>query len=204
MPPLSRPTPRQLIHTRDVRTRGFLREDGLWDLEGELVDEKTYTYADRDRGPLPAGSPMHHMRARLTVDHHMVVRAAEVEMPAIPFSLCAGAAEPARELVGKSLARGFGRAIEEAMGRTGGCTHVRYLILALANTAYQTISAYREQFMPELGAPKAQDGERPFFLNQCRAWDEQGDVVARFFPRFHRGPEPGRPANGSASGREGA
>ena len=72
------------------------------------------------------------------------------------------------------------------MGRTSGCTHVRYLILALANTAYQTISAYREQFMPELGAPKAADGERPFYLDQCLSWDERGPVVARFLPRFHK------------------
>lgn len=186
MAPLSPPVSRRLIHARDVRTRGFLRDDGLWDLEGELVDEKTYTYADRERGPLPAGSPMHHMRARLTVDDEFVVHAAEVEMPAIPFSLCAGAAEPARGLVGTSLGRGFSRAMEESMGRTAGCTHVRYLILALANTAYQTISAYREQFMPELGAPKAADGERPFFLNRCIGWNEKGSVVARFFPRFHR------------------
>jgi hypothetical protein len=186
MPSLSTPVARRLIHTRDVRTRGFLRDDGLWDLEGELLDEKTYTYEDRERGPLPAGAPMHLMRARLTVDHEMTVHAAEVDMDAIPFSACAGAAGPARDLVGRSLKRGFGRAIEETMGRTSGCTHVRYLILALANTAYQTISAYREQFMPELGAPKATDGEGPFFLNQCRAWDEKGPVVARFLPRFHK------------------
>jgi hypothetical protein len=186
MPALTTPLARQLIHTRDVRTRGFLRDDGLWDLEGELLDEKTYTYADRERGPLPAGSPMHHMRARLTVDHELNVLDAEIDMAAIPFSLCAGAADPAKSLVGKSLVRGFRRAMEEAMGGTGGCTHVRYLILALANTAYQTISAYREQFMPELGAPKAADGERPFFLNQCRSWAETGEVVARHFPRFHR------------------
>jgi len=186
MSSLSAPVPRRLIHTRDVRTRGFLRDDGLWDIEGELLDEKSYTYEDRERGPLPAGSPMHLMRARLTVDHELTVHAAEVDMAAIPFSTCAGAATPAKELVGRSLKRGFGRAIEEAIGRTRGCTHVRYLILALANTAYQTISAYREQFMPELGAPTAADGERPFFLNQCRSWDEKGPVVARFMPRFHK------------------
>ena len=187
MSQLSAPVPRRLIHSRNVRTRGFQRDDGLWDLEGELLDEKTYTYADRERGPLPAGSPMHHMLARLTIDIDLTVHSAEVAMPSIPFSLCAGAADPAQGLVGKSLARGFGRAIEETMGRTRGCTHVRYLILALANTAYQTISAYREQFMPELGVPKTQDGEQPFFLNQCRSWDDTGSVVARFFPRLYRG-----------------
>src|SRR6478672_5703484 len=36
MATLPAPVPRRLIHTRDVRTRGFLRDDGLWDLEGEL------------------------------------------------------------------------------------------------------------------------------------------------------------------------
>lgn len=61
MPLLTSPAPRRHIHTRDVRSRGFLRDDGLWDIEGELLDEKTYTYADRDRGALPAGVPMHHM-----------------------------------------------------------------------------------------------------------------------------------------------
>jgi len=186
MPSLSAPVARRLIHTRNVRTRGFLRDDGLWDLEGELLDEKTYTYDDRERGPLPAGSPMHLMRARLTVDHELTVHAAEVDMDTIPFSTCARAADPAQQLVGRSLKRGFARAIEESMGRTSGCTHVRYLILALANTAYQTISAYREQFMPELGAPKAADGERPFYLDQCLSWDERGPVVARFLPRFHK------------------
>jgi hypothetical protein len=40
--------------------------------------------------------------------------------------------------------------------------------------------------MPELGAPKAKDGERPFFLDQCMGWSEKGSVVARFFPRFHK------------------
>lgn len=185
MPSLSAPLPRRLIHTRNVRTRGFLRDDGLWDLEGELLDEKTYTYEDRERGPLPAGSPMHLMRARLTVDVELTVHAAEVDMDTIPFSTCSGAAQPATGLIGTSLKRGFGRAIEETMGRTSGCTHVRYLILALANTAYQTISSYREQFMPDLGAPKAADGERPFYLDQCRSWDVKGPVVARFFPLFH-------------------
>jgi hypothetical protein len=186
MQDLSAPAPRRLLHERRVVTRGYLRDDGLWDIEGELVDEKTYTYDDRDRGPLPAGSPMHHMRARLTVDRDLVVHAAEGAMPAHPFRTCTGAVEPVQALVGVSLSKGFRKAVDEAMGRTRGCTHLRDLILALATTAYQTISSYREQFMPELGAPKAAGGERPFFLDQCRSWAENGPVVAVHFPRFYR------------------
>jgi len=183
---LSAPTPRRLIHERRVVTRGYLRDDGMWDIEGELIDEKTYTYADRDRGPLPAGSPMHHMRARLTVDHDLVIHAAEGAMPAHPFGFCTGAIEPTQALVGACLAKGFRRVVEEAMGRTSGCTHLRELILAVATTAFQTVSSYREQFLPELGAPKSADGERPFFLNQCRSWADTSPVVAVHFPQFHR------------------
>jgi hypothetical protein len=186
MQSLSVPVSRRLIHERRVITRGYLRDDDLWDLEGELLDEKTYTYADRDRGPLPAGTPMHHMRARLTVDVDLVVRAAEAAMPARPFGTCGGAIEPVQRLVGSSLAKGFRRAVEDAMGRTRGCTHLRDLILALATTAFQTISSYREQFLPAYGVPKGPDGELPFFLNQCRSWADTSPVVAVHFPQFHR------------------
>jgi hypothetical protein len=183
---LSAPAPRRLLHERRVVTRGYLRDDGLWDIEGELLDEKTYTYADRDRGPLPAGSPMHHMRARLTVDHDLVIHAAEAAMPAHPFATCTGGLPPLQALVGASLAKGFRRAVDEAMGRTAGCTHLRDLVLAVATTAYQTISSWREQFMPELGAPRLADGERPFFLDQCISWAATSPVVAVHFPALHR------------------
>jgi hypothetical protein len=188
MQSLSAPQPRRLIHERRVVTRGYLRDDGLWDIEGELLDEKTYTYADRDRGPLPAGAPMHHMRARLTVDTDLVIRAAEGAMPAHPFRTCLEGVAPVRALVGASLARGFRQAVEAAMGRTAGCTHLRDLVLAIATTAYQTISSYREQFMPEAGAPRSTDGEKPFFLDRCVSWAETSPVVAVHFPKFHRKP----------------
>ena len=40
--PLSPSAPRQLMHNRAIECRGYEREDGLWDIEGHLVDTKTY------------------------------------------------------------------------------------------------------------------------------------------------------------------
>ena len=40
--PLSEPAPRTLQHVRRVHYQGFEREDGLWDIEGELHDSKAY------------------------------------------------------------------------------------------------------------------------------------------------------------------
>ena len=53
--PLPRPARRELIHQRDIRCRGYQREDGLWDIEGELIDTKTYSFANRDREGIVAG-----------------------------------------------------------------------------------------------------------------------------------------------------
>ena len=66
--------------------------------------------------------------------------------------------------------------------------YLRDLVLAIATTAYQTISSYREQFMPEAGAPRSTDGEKPFFLDRCVSWAETSPVVAVHFPKFHRKP----------------
>ena len=56
---LSRPARREHIHSRDIRCRGFRREDGLWDIEATLEDTKTYSFANRDRGGIAAGEPIH-------------------------------------------------------------------------------------------------------------------------------------------------
>ena len=86
--PLSRPARRDHIHSREIHCRGFRREDGLWDIEGELVDTKTYSFANRDREGIVAGEPIHHMRIRLTLDDDMLVHACEAATEAGPFDLC--------------------------------------------------------------------------------------------------------------------
>lgn len=180
---------RRHIHTRRVTSQGFLRDDGLWDIEGELFDEKSYTYSDRERGPLEPGMPMHHMRARVTIDNDMKVLEAHAAMPALPFGYCSSAMAGVAKLKGASIGSGWRRSVDAVMGGTKGCTHMRELFYALATTAFQTISAYREQHMPELGAPKGTDTQRPFFLNQCHSWAESSPVVAEFFPQFYRKPQ---------------
>ena len=51
--PLPDPVPREPLHTRRVECRGYRRADGLWDIEGHLVDTKAYPFANelswRDR-----------------------------------------------------------------------------------------------------------------------------------------------------------
>ena len=37
---LSAPQPRSPLHTREITFQGYVREDGLWDIEGHLKDYK--------------------------------------------------------------------------------------------------------------------------------------------------------------------
>ena len=75
--PLSSPAAREHIHNRTVECRGYRREDGLWDIEGRLVDVKTYTFHNNERGDVPPGEPVHEMWIRLTVDDDMKIHGVE-------------------------------------------------------------------------------------------------------------------------------
>ena len=51
--------PRDLLHSRDIILRGYRRADGLYDIEAQLTDTKSYGSANRDRGYIQAGEPVH-------------------------------------------------------------------------------------------------------------------------------------------------
>src|SRR5919205_434620 len=73
--PLTAPVERQPMHSREIRCQGFLRGDGLWDIEAHLVDTKPYDMpnADRPHGKIAAGEHLHEMWIRLTVDSELWV-----------------------------------------------------------------------------------------------------------------------------------
>ena len=71
--PLSPPVGRQHLHTRRVTCQGFYRDDGLFDVEGRITDEKTYEHANEWRGTLKAGDLVHDMSIRLTLDHRFTI-----------------------------------------------------------------------------------------------------------------------------------
>ena len=57
--PLSPPAPRRHIHTRRIECRGYLREDGLWDVDAWIEDTKTYPFESELRGTVEAGGQVH-------------------------------------------------------------------------------------------------------------------------------------------------
>ena len=111
--PLSPPTAREHLHTRAITLHGYKREDGLFDIEAALTDTKTYDFANHDRGTVTAGTPLHGMLARMTVDEAMLIVRFEAVTEYGPFNICPDAAPLFERLAGLSIGRGFLKAANE-------------------------------------------------------------------------------------------
>ena len=142
------PTERRLIHRRQVECQGFLRPDGLWDIEGRLSDSKTHPVTLQSGRYLEAGQIYHGMLIRLTLDDDFIIHEVDVQMPSVPTSECSGAASAYARLVGIRIGSGFSRKIKELFGGTGGCVHLTELLPPIATTAFQTIPMARAMVAP--------------------------------------------------------
>jgi len=180
--PLSPPScPRTLQHTRTVVYHGYQREDGLWDIEGELQDVKPMPTRNlRTGGTRPAGTPIHHMWLRVTVNDQLIVQAIEASMDSVPVAECPQAAAALQKMVGCSMGRGWRQAIQHNLGGVASCTHLRELLFNLATATFQSISESFATTHPD---------EPPRFLDQCVGWDRRGSTVREHYPRFYIQPE---------------
>lgn len=172
------------LHHRRIELQGFRRLDGLWDIEGELLDVKHYDYTSADGTARRAGEPIHLMKVRLTVDASMTLKAIETLMAATPFAECRGADSSLVDLIGSSLASGWRQSIDRVAGRTAGCTHLRELLATMATAAYQTVGHDLTVQRQERGEPLFPSDIPPPMFGQCRAWYFDGAAVKRVAPQF--------------------
>jgi hypothetical protein len=182
---LAEPVARRHLHTRTIVCEGFLRDDGLYDIEASIVDTKSYRYTEPMRGVREAGSAVHDMRVRLTICTEMIVRDIEVVMPSTPYPACQSAPPNFRGLIGAKVGSGWRRAVEACVGATRGCTHVRELLFPMATVAFQTLGGWT----PDDGTrgvrvdPPSRGG-KPYFIDGCISWAANGEVVRQMYPQF--------------------
>ena len=181
LPTLPAPAPRRHLHDRKITYRGYLRDDGLWDIEGELRDSKSFPISLGYRGNMPADEAIHNMLIRITIDDDMVIHDIAATMPYTPYLECKPATDAIKNVIGLQMGRGWKKKIEGAIGGLDGCTHVRELLSGAATAAYQTVYPYRSS---NSGVKSSEVTEQPKHLGQCTAWDLKGAVVMRYFPQF--------------------
>jgi hypothetical protein len=172
---------REPLHTRSVRVCSYVREDGLWDLEAELIDDKAYDFSKKNGTVHPAGEPVHHMHLRITIDEQFSIINATAVYDAAPYGeICPAIAPDYRDLIGMNLLRNFRQKVKDHFGRTAGCTHMTELSYVLPTVAVQTMANVRRQ------ALEADAAKRPFQLEGCHALRLDGPVVHEFYPQWYK------------------
>lgn len=183
--PLSEPADREPIHERRVTCNGYRRKDGLWDIEGRIVDVKTYDFENTERGHVEAGTPVHEMRVRITIDDDFLIHDAEACTEYAPFGICPQAAPSMEKIKGLRIGAGWRREINKRIGGTLGCTHLRELLGPMATTAFQTIVPLKAS---QAGTTSA---KRTSLIGTCHAYAPDSPVVKRLFPDQYREPRGG-------------
>ena len=135
---LSPPVPREEVHNRRVSCNGFVREDGLFDIEAEMTDNKSYPFPTEFRGDVTPDQYVHHMKVRVTVDREMKVHAAEALTIAGPYAICPTANDVFADIVGLTIGPGWRRRVAAAIGGRHGCTHITELMGVIGTIAFQT------------------------------------------------------------------
>lgn len=181
--PLTDAAARKLIHTRAIECKGYEREDGLWDIEAHLVDTKTQLHMRRHGGrERQPGEPVHEMWLRLTIDLDFLIHDAEAATDAGPYASCGDITPNFKSLIGVKIGPGWRREIGARLGGIKGCTHLVELLGPLGTTAYQATNRARE--MRNAAKPLT---KKPFQINACHVYKEDGPAVLERWPQFYTG-----------------
>jgi len=188
--PLPEPGRRALSHTRTLDLRAYRRDDGLWDIEGHLVDVKPFAYSLLD-AHRAAGEPVHDMWLRLTIDRDFVVRSAEARMDQGAHGICHEVTPNFADLAGLRIGSGWNRKVRERVGHGRGCTHLIEMLSQMATTAMQALWSEQEQEEGEV--PAAERELAAGLENSCYAYRSDSAFVRDYFPRSYK-PAPGAEA----------
>lgn len=179
---MSRPA-REPIHHRQIELGFYRRADGLYEVEGRLLDTKSHPFRRQlSTEDLPAGAPLHDIVVCLVIDDGMLIHEAWATMATTPFDVCQGATNTLAPLQGLRIGSGWGRQVRERLGGAASCTHIAELLGPMATTAFQGLAPQR---LATLNAPGS-EAERSAKVDSCYAYGAQREVVARLWPQLHR------------------
>lgn len=171
---------RSLVHTRKVVCQGYVRDDGLWDIEATLVDTKPFEIGLIERRLIHPEEPIHGLMLRVAVDRKLLIHEAQASFTHSPYKICSSITQAYQQLVGMRIESGFIQAGRKLFRGVGGCTHVTELLGPLSTVAYQTLWNCLEG-----------DGEGfdtlntlpEFAVNGCHALREDGPIVQTYLRR---------------------
>lgn len=173
------PASRRLLHTRQVLCNGYQRDDGLFDIEGCLVDTKGED-TDFPYGTIAAGGVLHHMRLVMTLDRNLVIQRIEAFSEQAPTPVCGQITAAYQALAGVRIGPGFKRQLATHVGGVNGCTHLTELLGPMATTAIQTLAPLVQKRLRQKAATDPQfEMPRHWVIGSCHAYRPDGDAARR-------------------------
>jgi hypothetical protein len=175
---LSPTVPREAVHKRQINCNGFVRADGLYDIEAELTDHKTYDFPSDFRGTVTPDLAVHHMVLRITINGDRVIQHAEAITITGPYAICPKANAVFDNLVGLQIGPGWRRKVQAAIGGRHGCTHITELLGPVATIAYQTLYGEEARQKRQSGTLSDQDKQasRSQLANSCVGYADDSSV----------------------------
>jgi len=164
---------RTKLHKRTIELDGYLRDDGLWEVEAELTDIKGYDVNLMRPGFVPAGEKFHNMTITIVYNDHYEILDVRTSMPATPFIDCPEAQVNYKALIGLQFKSGWMQEVKARLPRTSSCTHISEMLPAIATAAFQTRQGYIfKQQKEKYGKVLKNDAQ----LNTCYGYRDEALV----------------------------
>ena len=178
---------REELHFRRIDMRGYQRSDGLFEVEGRVTDRKPHDFVPFLGGgrPVPAGEPVHDMGVRLVYDAQLRVHDVHTFTNASPYAHCPEGGRALQSLKGLRMTSGWSREVKSRLGGERSCTHLMEILIPMATTAFQSLSALGLTRVERLDATG-----RPVKIDSCYAYGAQRELVRRRWPEYYRPPSP--------------
>jgi Protein of unknown function (DUF2889) len=171
---------REPLHTRSIKIDGFRRSDGLFEVEGRLVDTKPFSFQppSLDR-LLHAGEAIHDMVVRIVFDERMTVHDVIAVADAAPYPSCQQGPATLKRLIGLSMTRGWSAAVKQHLAGAASCNHLMGLMVPMAAVAFQSTVLHRleqQKHLPGGMVPK---------VDSCIAYASDGEIVRTRWPTLY-------------------
>ena len=171
---------REVLHTRSVKITGYRRSDGLFEVEGRLLDTKPVDFRPpSDERVVKAGEAIHHMGVRIVFDDDMTVHDVIAVADAAPYGDCQGGPATLKSLVGLRMSSGWSSEVKRRLSGAASCVHLAGLMVPMAATAYQSMTVHRQR-----QADQAAEVTPPK-MDSCLAYSRHGELVRRRWPAFY-------------------
>lgn len=175
------PVTREELHLRQIEMRGWRRSDGLYEVEGRVIDRKPQDFSHPSGSKtVPAHAPIHDMGVRIVFDEHLQVHEVVTFTTSAPYAACPDGGQALRSLRGLSMTGGWSREVRNRLRGARSCTHLMELLSPLATTAFQALGGLRVHEPDQLDT-----NGRPVRIDSCYAYAATGELVRRRWPQFH-------------------